>query len=186
MAEDTLVDQWIARAKNHPVIATMCLLAIALGSLAAFTDSINTLKEFFSGQTQPTSSPTVIVSPSTPPPPKKLSNFREEFELGEQDTFVSNHGVTVATNRIYVGEEGLVADVGASATGSVEWFDTVRRGEQIKLLRADCKTLMVVVRDIQLTKPNELTWELIRQLGPVGEALVTRKVTGTVTGRCEE
>jgi hypothetical protein len=49
MAEVTLVDRWIAKAKNHPVIAAMCFLVIALGGLGSFTDSVGKLRPFFVG-----------------------------------------------------------------------------------------------------------------------------------------
>jgi hypothetical protein len=114
-------------------------------------------------------------------------SFREEFELGERDTFVSNHGVTVATQFIMIPEgEGLVAEVGASAKGPVQWFNRVRKGKQIELSRSDCDALTVVIKDIQLTWPKELTMDQLDKMGLGAEALITRKVIGAVAGRCEE
>jgi hypothetical protein len=187
MAGDTLVDRWIAKAKNHPGVAAVCVLAIALGGLASFTDSLGKLKLFFDGDAPKPQPPIVVQLPEPKAPPAKRVNFREEFELSERDTFVSNHGVTVATKFIMVLEgDGLVAELGASAKGPVEWVERVRKGKQIELSRSDCDALAVVVRDIQFNWPKEVTMDQLRKMGPAAEGLVTRKVIGTVSGKCEE
>ena len=43
MSEDTLVDKWIAKAKNHPVLGALVVFAIVLGGIASFSESVSKL-----------------------------------------------------------------------------------------------------------------------------------------------
>ena len=43
MPKDTLLDEWIKRAKNHPVLAGLLLVSIGVIGLAAFTGAVGTL-----------------------------------------------------------------------------------------------------------------------------------------------
>jgi hypothetical protein len=43
MADESLVDRWIAKAKNHPVVAVLCFMAIAIGGVASFSESVSKL-----------------------------------------------------------------------------------------------------------------------------------------------
>lgn len=190
MAEErrqtTLVDLWITRLKNHPLLAAICVFGIILAGIASFTESVSKLKTFFVND-PPKPTPVIVQFPQVPSQPQKRVHFREDFELGEKDTFVSNHGVSVATKYIMsIAGEGIVAQIGVSANGPIKWVDRVRKGKQFELHRSDCDSLMVLIKDIQFTLPKELTMDQLTQMGPVAEALVTRKVIGVVTGKCEE
>ncbi len=123
---------------------------------------------------------------SLEPPPKRI-RFNEDFTLGEKDSFVSKHGVTVKVGDIYSLEgRGVLANVGASPEGPVEYLDSYSKGAQISLARNDCDSLLVVVRDIELSWPSSIPREDLLKMGPGAERFITRKVTGSVSGKCEE
>ncbi|WP_415755545.1 hypothetical protein [Pseudomonas leptonychotis] len=182
----TLLDQWISKAKNHPAIAVICFAVLVLAGVGSFTDSLKSIYEVIR--------PVVPTPPAPlpkPQPPALVSrvNFKESFELKERDTYIGEHEVMVRVLEIrdmsYMGK-GLEADVGVSAHGQEAYFEAVTKGKIYDLSRSDCDRLKVVIKDIQIIIPNGMTWADLYKIGPGAEALIRRKVIGTVTGKCEE
>jgi len=184
MADDTkvpnLLDRWIGWLKNQPLIAAVCLIALAAGGLATFTDSITKIRQTFSEQKPPASAPTPTLA--TAPPVPRVS-FREPFSLGENGTFVSEHLVTVRTGYI-VSYPHLSAALAASTNGYESARDVVP-GDQLKLYRSDCDSLQVTVTSIEWKWPKDIPPEVVMKMGPAGDAMITRRVHGIVSGKCE-
>lgn len=125
------------------------------------------------------------------PPLAELSVKRiritEDFTLGEKGSFVSKQGVTVKVEDIFEREgHGVLANIGASAEGVVNYLDSYSKGAQIPLSRKDCDSIFVVIQDIELSWPSAISREDLLKMGPGAAAFITRKVTGTVSGKCEQ
>jgi hypothetical protein len=76
--KDSLLDQWIRRLKNNPVVAVLLLFGVTIGALASFTGALGKLAE--------------LVAPSQPPvatPPPVVALFQtrpQEIQRGEKAT----------------------------------------------------------------------------------------------------
>lgn len=183
MSDKTLLDKLLDKVRNNKVGAAALFLSISIIGISSLTNAVKNIEDFFKADKKDTP---VIAVKDDPPPAKKVW-FKEVFSLGEQDTFVSDYGVTVSTGSIGdLQGHGLSAWVGASSSGAVSYGDVVYKGKQIELSRQDCDSLMVVIKDIQFTWPKDITPAQLNSLGPAGEGLVSRKVTGFVSGKCEE
>ncbi|MGA3262948.1 MAG: hypothetical protein ABSC47_02760 [Terracidiphilus sp.] len=61
------VDQWVDRAKNHPLVAVIIFLALTVFAIAKLADSVKTITDAwnrFSKPTSPASSSSVVQSSS--------------------------------------------------------------------------------------------------------------------------
>lgn len=184
MPDDTkvpnLLDRWIGWLKNQPLIAAVCLVALFVGGVATFTDSITKLRLAFFDQKVPASAP--APTPATVPPVPRVS-FKEQFTLGEHGTFVSDHLVTVRIGYI-VSAPQLSASLTAITKG-YESGKSVVPGDQLELYRSDCDSLQVTVTGIDWKWPKDIPPETVMKMGPAGDAMITRLVHGFVSGKCE-
>jgi len=182
--EPDLVSTWIQRLRNQPIIAALCVLAIVLGGIAAFTDSLRKIAPSLFSEIKPGVSP----APAPAPTPAKRTHFSEDFSLGENGTFVSSRGITVRTGEMVF--DPAPSAIVISSTGETNENPYARRvsiGDQIRLSRPDCDSdLLVTIKSIQLILPTQLTMEQIRAMGPGAELVISRKLTGTISGKCEE
>jgi hypothetical protein len=196
--KDSLTDVWMKSLKNRPIIAVLVFFGLIVIGLASFTDSLGKLKRFFFREPPKATVSAGEQLPPQPTPAPKKAYFTAEFALGENDTFVAK-GVTVKTGSIGISggasdlngavlmPPGPFADVKADADGSGSFSGgRLNPGSSITLHRHDCESLRVIVKDIQLTKPPGTSEEDLSKMGTAAEALVTRKVTGIISGKCEE
>ncbi|QPF83350.1 hypothetical protein IC762_27100 [Bradyrhizobium genosp. L] len=185
-AEPSLPEQWLGKLKNRPAVAVLIVLATIVTGVASFWDTIGKLVSSFGDAPKPPSVVVTLPTPTPPPPPPaKRVSFAEDFSLGENDAYTSSHGISIRTHYIMM-ENGIVAEIGASATGDVELLQKMRRGQQIALHRNDCDWLTVTIKDIDLSPQGGMTFDQLSKMGPAAEMFITRKVVGNITGRCEE
>jgi hypothetical protein len=111
--------------------------------------------------------------------------FTDTFSItGEQQTIV-NHGVTITIGIIGTTGTTMFADLVASAPGQRAVAERLKPGGQMPLIRDGCDSLEVAVRDINLVLPPGETLEQVKAKGLSGDADIGRRVSLTITGRCE-
>jgi hypothetical protein len=188
--QPALADTWLTRLKNNPVVAILIVIAAILAGIVS-------LKENFSKLIDNPQPQIVATVPPAAAPAVRRVYFRTRFTLKRDDAFV-DHGVTVRTGGGIFGvpeKEGtnlfgpLDQSVlfGANADGPVEAMNVVRGGEEVRLTRKDCDSLVVLVMSVLLLLPTSTTFEDVQKWDPgVQLALVDRRVTGEISGHCEE
>ena len=78
--KDSLLDQWIRRLKNNPIVAVLLLFGVTIGALASFTGALGKLAE--------------LGRPSPPPVVTIFQTRPQEIQRGEKATL--EWGVTQA------------------------------------------------------------------------------------------
>lgn len=141
--EQTLLDRWIAKGKNHPLIAVVCFAAIIFAGVASVASNIAVItnseiyRKLF-GLTDE-----VKVQPK---------EFKEIFKLKEDEMYVGDHYVSVRNGGINYdsdNSEWQILGIDIVSAGIKKSFVGIGKGALFKISRADCEWLEVLVKDVE-------------------------------------
>jgi hypothetical protein len=132
----------------------------------------------------PPPQPTFVSPPAPPPPPPRYLAFSNEITLSERGTSDKN-GVMIRTGYIRQ-ETGIVVEISAKYRNGFETSAVMRTGDVMELSERICEYLRVHATHVALELPDGITWEQVRRMGMMAEAVVKRVAKFQVSGRCQE
>ncbi|MFK8328685.1 hypothetical protein M2D63_001520 [Pseudomonas sp. BJa5] len=150
----TLLDEWIFKAKNHPIVAATCFAAVIFAGAASIVGNISDIVDSDLYRR-------LFDAKDTPPAKKE---FKEKFSIEESETFIGDHYVSVKNGGIYLDpdtDEWQILNIEISIPEGVQAYAGLKKGTIFKITRTDCDWLEVLIKDV-----NEHT------------------IKGTISGKC--
>jgi len=145
--EQTLLDKWISRVKNHPLTAIVCFVAVILAGLASFTSNVTSVIKDI---TDSTLYKQIFPSTDTVVAPRKF--FKENFEIEQDGSYIGDHHVFVKSDAVFINpdtQEPEIFKLTITTVGATQSFLLVKKGYLFLITRADCDRLEVLIKDVK-------------------------------------
>lgn len=179
------VERWLARLKQHPVIAVLVMGSAVLAGVAGVADNYRKLRSLIVPD-MPASAPPIVVNVSQPQAPvKRRVDFRKEFRLREFE-HAFERGIQVWSPDIGRGIPFLPKVVIESEGQTHERL--IGPGFSWTFERSDCESVGVLVKQVLMPPHKDMSQEDIAQFknSHLGGLSDTREMVIEVFGRCDE